>query len=471
MKFQISKNKLLQATNMVKQALAIRTTNPILKTVFIKAEDGWITFRATNTILDIEVQIKAAIERKGSCCVDSLVTDLLPTFEDARYNDNLLLNPVKISLDKRLSISQDKRKHQPVYMDSATFPPKQEIKDYATVSQDDKIKLIEALQRLATSVSTLADRPVLQGFHINPHLNFIITSDGNRVSLWEDITVPGNITTPPARIVMPILSNLLTLGDSDKLEVKFGTWSGFRAEQYANDECFLKWEIIFNSLSGDYPSTARNALKTAQETPPKLKIIADKERLKNILSVCKMYSDRAYNEGKGDYQVVLSKNGKGVMFSMNIADLVEMEEPLECEAEGENFEFWFLPGTLLETITSLKSDKAELRFFGEKSPFLLLDSETPQFSYLQVPMVKKEVQNGKEVKQMVDPILVEHHKEFPLSTAEVLEEQVFHDVDEVVPERDLKVETEEQIKTWFPEGEEAPALGAFADLSQLEEDF
>lgn len=446
MKFQISKNKLLQATNMVKQAVALKTTNPILKTVFIQAEEGWLTFRATNTISDIEVKIKANIEKPGSCCVDSLVTDLLPTFEDGKYDaDNVLLNPVKFSLDKRLSISQGKRRHQPVYMDSATFPIKQEIKDYVEVSSDDKLKLMEALQRLQTSVSTLADRPVLQGFHINPHLGFIIASDGNRVSLWEGITVPGNITTPPARILMPVLSNLLTLSENDKLWMKFGVWSGFKAEQYFNGESVLKWEIIFNSLSGDFPPKARDSLRAAREAPPSLKIIADKELLKNILTVCKMYSDRAYNEGKGDYQVVLSKNGKGVVFSMNIADLVEMEEPLECEVEGEDLEFWFLPGMLLESLIPVKSDKAELRFFGDKVPFVLLDDATPQYSYLQVPMAKKPKQS------------------------EVVKAQKTKS-----KTKDLKVEAQEQIKTWYPE-EEVPAQmePAFADLSQLEveEDF
>lgn len=451
MKFEISKNKLLQATNMVKQAIALKTTNPILKTVFIQAEEGWITFRATNTISDIEVKIKAVIEKPGSCCVDSLVTDLLPTFEDGKYENNLLLNPVKISLDKRLTISQGKRRHQPVYMDSATFPVKQEIKDYVEVNSEDKLKLIEALQRLQTSVSTLADRPVLQGFHINPHLGFIIASDGNRVSLWEDIQVPGNITTPPARILIPVLSNLLTLSENDKLEMKFGVWSGFRAEQYLNGEPVLKWEIIFNSLSGDYPPKARDSLKAAQEAQPHLKIIANKELLKNILTVCKMYSDRAYNEGKGDYQVVLSKNGKGVVFSMNIADLVEMEEPLECESEGEELEVWFLPGMLLESLTSVKSDKAELRFFGEKAPFVLLDEATPQYSYLQVPMAKK-------LKQA--EVVKENKKKS--KTKEIIVDRV--------------AEIEEQIKTWYPEEVEQVLLEhpkAFANLEQVEveEDF
>lgn len=391
MKFSVSKNKIVQFTNLVKQAISTKTTNPILKTVYLEAlEDGWLILRGNSVILDIIAKIKAEVEETGQCCVDNLVLDILPTFEDARYEGDILKNPIKFHLDDgKLVLSQGRKRHRPVYQDAAQYPKPIVVGDYEEIK--DRQKLIEVFQKLQISVSTMAGRAILQGFHINPHLKQVVSGDGTRTSLWENIEFPGNIATPPARFVMTILSSISALSERDKLEAKFGVWSGFRSQQLNNDgEIISSWEVVFSQIEGDFPTKPVQLIKDASSAQPKLAVMADKKAVEDVLTVAKIYSDRAYNEGRSAH-VVLSKNGEGIIFSMLIPDLVEMEEPLtQCEIEGEDFEYWFHPGMTLEALNVIKSPKVEFRFYGQNKPFLIIDPDNPDYIYLQAPMIKNE---------------------------------------------------------------------------------
>lgn len=383
MKFQVSKNKILQAVNIVKQAVANRTTNPILKTILVEArEDGWLVLRATNNILDISTQIQADIEIPGKVCVSDLVIDLLPTFEDGKYEDNKLVNPVKFDLtEKGLVVTQGKRKHRPVFMSPEDFPKQLVIDGYEELK--DAAELIEAFQRLNVTVGVTEDRRILQGFHMNPHLNMMVTGDGTRTYLREGINLPGNIANPPAKLIMSILSNLTGLSANDKLEVKSGGLMAFRGTQVSNEKEYLKWELIINGLDGEFPTKPRELVQENLAKEPKLVVKADRNVISKILQICKVYSDRAFNEGKSTH-VTLLKNGSGVVFSMHIPDLVEMEEPLECEFEGEDFKILFHPGLCLEALGTMRAENIELRFYGEVNPFIILDGS--KFTYLQGAM-------------------------------------------------------------------------------------
>lgn len=375
MEFTISKSKLTTCLGMVKTAIPPKTTNPILKTVMLRVVDNKAIFRGTNTILDISVTIPIDVKSEGECCFDSVVLDIIQNFSD---------DDIKFKLkDNKLTVSQGKRRHNPLFSDTTEYPQKHECDNYI---QYNPTEFLMALSRTSICTSTLVDRPVLQGFYINPHENFIVTGDGDRVSLWENISLPGNITIPHSRIVMSILPYVANLGENGQFELSLGQWTGFKGTIIHDNENVMSWEIIFNSLAGDFPEVARKAVKDALSTPPKFKVISNKTSIRNILEICKVYSDRAYAEGRPN-QVVLSSNGQGVKFSMNIPDLIEMEEHLEAETEGEEFSIWFDPRMLLEAISQVQADDVELRFFGSKVPFVLLDNQAPQFAYLQVSMV------------------------------------------------------------------------------------
>lgn len=380
MQFTISKDKLNSCLNMVSMAIPPKTTNFILKNVFVEAKKEKVTFRGTNNILDISVTVQADVKEEGACCFDNMLSGVIQNFNN---------EDIKISLvNSKLTVSQGRRRHNPLHTSITNYPPKQKIKKYI---EYDPAELLVALSRTAICASTLIDVPTTQGFFINPESKFIITSDGERVSIWENIDLPGKITIPHSKVVMPILSYVSALGESGKFELSLGQWTGFKGTVTHNDMGIISWEIIFNSLAGDYPDVSFKTIKNYTKIEPELKLIAEKLVIKNTLEICRTYSDRAYNEGR-PHQVILSNNGQGIMLSMQIPDLIEMEEHLECEIDGGDFEYWLDPRFLLEAVNQVQSDKVELRFFDHTSPFILKDSEVDNFTYLQVAMVstKKE---------------------------------------------------------------------------------
>ena len=395
MKLEISKNQIMQGLNIVKQGVANRTTNPILKTILFEAKpDGWLLMRATNGVLDISTEVKAEVKKPGKVCVSDLVINLLPTFEDAIHKDAILQNPVKLEVgDKGLTVNQGKRKHRPVFMAADEFPQKMMVEDYQTLASVDIKNLIEAFQRLNVAVGVTEDRRILQGFNLNPHLSTMVSGDGTRVYLRENIKLPGNIANPPAKLIMSILSNLTALGDSDTLEVKSGGLVAFKGTYSTSNGPYLKWEIIVNGLEGDFPGRPQELILESMQKQPKLKAKVKKASISRILGICKIYADRAFNEGKSTHVTMLTTES-GLMFQMYIPDLVEMDEPLECQIEGEELKYLFHPGLALEALDTMKAEQVELRFFGELAPFLILDGT--DFIYLQGAMKQANKEEKKD---------------------------------------------------------------------------
>lgn len=376
MEFIIDKIKLMNCLNIVKTAVPTKTTNPILKNIFIEATEDEIVFRGTNTILFIEVKTTCDVKSPGKCCLDNLVVDVLSNFAD---------DDIKVKMgDKKLTISQGKRRHSPVFMDAEEYPEKRKIKDYQQFNVKDFVK---GIQKTSIATSNLAAHmPILQGFHINPHDKYLITSNGNQVALWEDFEVPGNICTPHGKVLMSVLSLFNTLSEDDKFEMSLGNWSGFRGEKED-----LKWEVQMNGLNGEFPTIAKDAVQKAKEAQPSLEIKVEKGVLSNVLSICKLYADKAFLEGKSNKTVVSLRDDK-VLFSMNIPDLVEMEEILECEYEEQkyidgDFVIWIDSRLLFDVLSVTESDNVTIKFFDKKLPFIVLDEDVSNWTYLQVPMV------------------------------------------------------------------------------------
>lgn len=374
MEFQVSKAAIMQGINLVKGAVAGKTTNPILKTIYMSAKsDGWVLLRATNLVMDISAEIKATVTEPGEVCISDLVTDLLPTFEEGTYKDGLLTNPIKFVFnDKGLSVTQGKRRHRPAYVPVTDFPKQLVVEGYNQLTNEQRANLIESFQRLQVSVGVTEDRRILQGFHINPHTKHMVTGDGTRVSYRGNFDIPGNIANPPAKLIMGVLSNLVSLSPKDILEIKTSGLVAFKAQQIANDEVFLKFEILINGLDGDYPARPVELIDEAIARDPHLTIRADKPTLIKILEICNVYSQRAFNEGKSQH-VTLMANEQGIVFSMHVPDLIEMEEPLDCKYDGDDFTYLFHPGMALEALRIIKSDVVELVYAEPLKPFLIFE--------------------------------------------------------------------------------------------------
>ncbi|MBU2177708.1 MAG: DNA polymerase III subunit beta [Gammaproteobacteria bacterium] len=380
MEFNIEKSSILPALNFVSQAVVMKSAIPIFKTIFISAEKGNVTVRATNNVYDMRYTVPADVKDEGACCVDNMLVGLLDCFSDGA---------IRFKKGTRLSITQGSRKHQLVYVDPEMFPASLDVLDINYEAVNAKT-LLRALSCCLGSCLVTGDRPILQTYYVNPHVGQIITGDGTRVSVYDNVKVPGNIANPPAKILSSVLfSAIRSLSEETMLEACFGNRSGFRTPN---------WEIFVNSLSGEFPQVAGKVVLDALNVEPLLKIVFDKSELWNVLRICALYANRAYAENKQAQSAMVYDKGK-LRFAMDVVDLSKVDEPIEnFEATGiDNFEILVNPSYLLTVLENVLSEKVEMRFFSNIKPFLVLDLDDPNYVYLQIPLVMpKEVEVAKQ---------------------------------------------------------------------------
>lgn len=387
MKITINRETLIEGLNIIKPAVPTKATNNILKTVYMEAQDETLYLRGTDRRTDIVVIVPCQVEQQGNVCVDNLVIDLIP---------NLGSGDIEIALDERLTVSQGDRRHDVAHYDAKEYPKRKAIKKYQVV--ENPANLGKLFSKAAITLSDSATRRYLQGFYINPHDKYLVTGDGNRVTVIEDVDIPGKLSLPNGTSLMSILPTILKTAGKATVEVFFGKRSGLKVTRYNDkDEFQIMVEAILDSLKGDYPSQARKFILDALEAKPKLELEIDQNRLKNVLSIAKMYSDRAAQEAKAG-PVILRKVEDKVSLQMKITDLIEMDEPLDCEFKGKgDFEIWFHPGLLLEGVSAVIGETVKLLFYGNKLsgqeedlPFVLLDPEMENYTYLQTLMATPE---------------------------------------------------------------------------------
>lgn len=381
MKFKVKKSDLLSSYQMVKQVIPSKTTNPILKTLYMCSGDNKLQLRGTNGITYIIIDIPAQVEEIGNVCVDTSILDAIQNFAEGDISFEVK--------EGKLSVTQNKKKHRPSYMDAIDYPEPFEIENYVGIKPKDFLKPFD---KTSVTISGNVDRPILQGFLINPHSDFVMSGNGYSLTKYSTQVLEGNISVPPGRILLGFYSYISSLGDTDKFYVSVGQKLGMKAEQFDGVGNWVKsWEVMINSLSGDYPETPGQVLDGFLKSAEVFSIKGSISTLQNILKTARFYSEKAYSEGKVDY-VEMSINDNIILFTMKIPDMVEMEEELEgFDITGKPFTICFNPAKLQEILSKIEDEKIEIRFFeGEKSPLLVLDPSNKDWAYLQARVIKEE---------------------------------------------------------------------------------
>lgn len=384
MKFKVKKSDLLSSYQMVKQVIPSKTTNPILKTLYmsVSGEKDKLELRGTNGITYISIIIPAQVEAVGRVCVDTSILDAIQNFAEGDIS-------FEVNLEGKLSVTQNKKKHRPSYMDAIDYPEPFEIENYVEIKPKDFLKPFD---KTSVTISGNVDRPILQGFLINPHSNLVMSGDGYSLTKYSTQVLEGNISVPPGRILLGFYSYISGLGETDKFYVSVGQKLGMKAEQFDGVGNWVRsWEVMINSLSGDYPETPGQVLDGFLKSAEVFSIVGPIASLQNILKTARFYSEKAYSEGKVDY-VEMSINDDIILFTMKIPDMVEMEEELEgFDITGKPFTICFNPAKLQEILSKIEDEKIEIRFFeGEKSPLLVLDPSNKDWAYLQARVIKEE---------------------------------------------------------------------------------
>jgi DNA polymerase III subunit beta len=380
MEFSIDKSTFLNALNFVRLALPTKSPMPILKTVFLIVEESRIELRATDTITYISCKMSVEAKSIGTCCIDSLITDILPKFSDGEIKFK--------SNGEKMTISQSKRKHNFAIVNPENFPPKPEVENYNSL---DAARIKDALSKSKFATQNVPeDAKVLEGFNFafettedGEVKQYIIGGNKKQVVKYEGIEFPGESVVIKSD---PLMRVLAYVKDLDTLEMSFNPkLSAIRGSFNTVD-----FEVMFSREAEDYPEGANRVVNSFLSYTPYFRVVFNKSEFQNMLDICGTFQGSNRN-----YYVILSKNGgDGIKFSLNMPDVAEIEEiiePLECE--GGELEVPFHPVYLRDAVSQIESDKVELRFFSTESKqnpaqnsLMLKDPNNPNFTYMQAPV-------------------------------------------------------------------------------------
>jgi DNA polymerase-3 subunit beta len=165
---------------IVSRAVASRATLPVLANVLLKAEDGKLTFQATNLEIGITTWAPCEVGEAWALTVPArLFADLVGTLP----NEPVTLTPNLGTCT--LTVKCGKSSTDIKGIDAQEFPPMPKPLEMGSMAVYRSDRFVEMVNRVVFAASTDEARPVLQGVHLH-RLDQRITmsaTDGFRVSV------------------------------------------------------------------------------------------------------------------------------------------------------------------------------------------------------------------------------------------------------------------------------------------------
>ena len=361
MKFNVTKEKLLEGLQQVQNVVSTRTTLPILSNVLLQADGDEI--HLTTTDLDVGV--------RGSCeaQVDKAGATTLPARRLFNIVRELPSSEIQFDVDGKnaASIRSGQSFFKILGLPEEEFPPLPKFEDakVVTIRQKD---LRDSLRKTSYAISTDETRYVLNGvlFSFKDNKLTLVATDGRRLAMAEielefprshemDIIIPTKAVTELQRL----------LGDDGDVKVSIG--SG----QIAFD--LNKTLLVSKLIEGNYPNY-RQVIPA--ETKERVKL--ERETFLNSLRRVSLLASDKSNSIKLNF----SKNN--IDITANTPEVGEAKESVAVQYKGREFSIAFNPEFLMAPLRNLSEDEVFLDLIDEMSPGIL-KIQTP-FLYVLMPM-------------------------------------------------------------------------------------
>lgn len=361
MKFNVSKEKLLEGLQTVQNVVSTRTTLPILSNVLLQASDG--TLRLTTTDLDVGVCGKVDVQ------VDKPGATTLPARRLATIVRELPASDIQFEVDSKniASIRCGQSFFKILGLPEEEFPPLPKFEEAREFKIGQK-ELKDALKKTSYAISTDETRYVLNGilFSFKENKLTMVATDGRRLALVDielefprsqevEIIVPTKCVTELGRL----------LGDEGELRM---TVSENQVAFEINDTL-----LVSKLIEGNYPNYRQVIPGEAKE-----RIALERELFHNAVHRVSLLASEKSNSVK----LVFTKNN--IEIAANTPDIGEARESLAVNYKGKDFSIAFNPEFLMAPMRNLTNDEVYLDLIDEMSPGVI-KIQTP-FLYVLMPM-------------------------------------------------------------------------------------
>lgn len=361
MKFNVSKDKLLDGLQTVQNIVSTRTTLPILSNVLIRAEDGMLRFTTNDLDVGMSCSIEAKVEKGGGTT--------LPARRLASIVKELPAADVEVEVDGKntASIRCGQSFFKMMGLAEEEFPALPKLADAKvfTLRQKD---LKDALRKTAFAISTDETRYVLNGilFSFKEGKLTMVATDGRRLALVDlelefprgqevDVIVPSKCVTELQRL----------LGDEGEMKMNVGE------NQVGFD---VNGKVLVSKLiEGNYPNYKQVIPAEAKE-----RVTIERELLLTAVRRVSLLSSDKSNSVK----LIFTKNNLEI--TANTPEVGEAHESLAVNFKGKEMSIAFNPGFLQDPLRNLTDDEVHIDLIDEMSPGVIKIG-TP-FLYVLMPM-------------------------------------------------------------------------------------
>src|SRR6184192_659224 len=361
MKFNATKEKLLEGLQQVQNVVSTRTTLPILSNVLLQAIDGAVHLTTTDLDVGVRGSFEAEVEKEGATT--------LPARRLFNIVRELPSSEIQIDVDGKnaASIRSGQSFFKILGLPEEEFPPLPKFEDakIVTIRQKD---LRDGLRKTSYAISTDETRYVLNGvlFSFKDNKITLVATDGRRLAMAEielefprshesDLIIPTKAVTE--------LQRLLT----DDGDVKVSMSNG----QIAFD--LNKTLLVSKLIEGNYPNYKQVIPAEAKE-----RVTLERETFLGAVHRVSLLSSEKSNSVK----LVFTKNN--IDITANTPEVGEARESLPVQYKGRDFSIAFNPEFLMAPLRALAEDEVFLDLIDEMSPGVL-KIQTP-FLYVLMPM-------------------------------------------------------------------------------------
>lgn len=370
MKLTIERAALMKALGHVQSVVERRNTIPILSNVLLSAENGVVSFSATD--LDMEI----VDETEGAVGVGGQITAPAHTLYEIvrKLPDGAEVELRCAGEDPRLSISAGRSRFNLPVLPAGDFPVMSSDGLSGRVSVDSNA-LARLIDKTRFAISTEETRYYLNGLYVHTVMEDgvamlrAVATDGHRLALAEMPAPEGSVGLPgvivPRKTIQEARRLLEDAGENVELQlsaakVKFE---------------FGRAALTSKVIDGSFPDYLRVIPKGND------KIVT----VDNALFAQAVDRVATISAEKSRSVKLAIEPGKLVLTVRNMEAGQAVEE-IEIDYDGEAFEIGFNARYLLDVAAQIEGEVAEFRFADPASPTLVLDPTDSGVQYVLMPL-------------------------------------------------------------------------------------
>jgi DNA polymerase-3 subunit beta len=375
MKLTIYKDVLNEAVQQVSRAISSRSTNPILKGIWLQAHAEGLTLTASDTDLSIQVivpienneKVNMTIERQGGVVLTAkFFVDIIK---------KMPADQITIDTNEQFLtlLKSGKAELQIMGLDPEEFPVLAKVEGSQLVQVTSEV-LKTQIKRTLFAVSTTESTPILTGilWTLKDNLLKFVATDRHRLSQSE-VTLP--------EVAEQELKNVVISGQNLNELLKLLPDQNTLIDMVVteNQILFRLGRISFYTrlLDGTYPDTSKIIPQQY-----KSELIVDTKLFLDAI-------DRAYllsREEKTNIVRLQTLSDGSLEIGSSLADLGKMTEQLEVVSfTGEALKISFNSKYMLDALKTVDSEQLKIGFTGAMSPIIVQPNEETQLLHLILP--------------------------------------------------------------------------------------